>query len=95
MAKNLPFWSACVKIPFRFFLDATAAYKGLLSGNFNYWLAIAKAHLGFVYWLLFVKRTTPVPINPSKHFSGWYNGCLIWEYFIKKRRTFKEIVRYK
>ncbi len=95
MAKNLPFWSACLKIPFRFFLDATAAYKGLFSGNANYWLAIAKAHLGFVYWLLFVKRTTPVPANPSKHFSGWYNGCLIWEYFIKKRRTFKEIVRYK
>jgi GT2 family glycosyltransferase len=95
LAKNLPFFTACLKIPFRFFLDATAAYKELFSGNLGYWLAVFKAHLGFIYWLLFVKRTTPVPLNPSKHFSGWYRGCLIWDYFIKKRRTFKEIVENK
>lgn len=95
LAKNLSFFSACVKIPFRLFLDVISAYKGFFSGNFKYWMAIARAHFGFFFWLLFVKRTTPKPNHPSNDLMGLYDGCLVWDYFIKKRNSFKEIMRDK
>ncbi|MBU3713846.1 MAG: glycosyltransferase family 2 protein [Ferruginibacter sp.] len=95
LAKNLPFFSACWKIPFRFFLDMIAAYKGLLFGNFSYWLAIAKAHFAFFRWLIFTKKRKSVFPRRKVEMGGWYNGLLIWDYFVQKRRTFREIVGNK
>jgi hypothetical protein len=95
MAKNLPFWNACWKIPFRFFLDAVAGWKGLFSGNYKYFFAIAKAHFHFFYWLFLIKRTTPKPNDPSCSFGGWYHGAVIWDYFVKKKKRFGEIIKHK
>ncbi len=95
LAKNLPFFSACWKIPFRFFLDAVSAWKGLLSGDTVYMFAIGKAHFHFIHWLLFIKRSTPKPRISSCSFGGWYHGTVIWDYFIKKKKTFSEIVGNK
>jgi GT2 family glycosyltransferase len=95
LAKNLPFWKACWKIPVRFGLDAIAAWKGLLSGESHYFMAIAKSHMSFMYWLIFIKRTTPKPQFSSCNFSGWYHGLLIWDYFFKNKKTFKEIIDVK
>lgn len=95
LAKNLPFGKACWKISVRFLLDAVAAWKGLLAGEFKYFIAIAKSHMAFMNWLLFVKRTTPKPKYPCFLFNGWYGGVLIWDYFIKNKKTFKEIVDVK
>ena len=95
LAKNLPFWKACWKIPIRFGLDAVAAWKGLLARDYHYFIAIAKSHMSFVYWLIFIKRTTPKPQSPTCNFSGWYRGLLIWDYFFKNKKTFKEIIGVK
>lgn len=95
LAKNLPFWKACRNIILRFGLDAMAAWKGLLAGEFQYFMAIAKSHMAFMYWLFFIKRTTPKPKTPSCNFSGWYRGMLIWDYFFKNKKTFKEIIGAK
>lgn len=95
LAKNLPFWKGCWKISVRFGLDAVAAWKGLLAGEFQYFMAIAKSHMAFMNWLLFVKRTTPKPEYPSYIFNGWYRGMLIWDYFFKNKKIFKEIIDTK
>ena len=95
LAKNFPFWKACWKIPVRFGLDAVAGWKGLLAGDGQYFMAIAKSHMAFLYWLFFIKRTTPKPKFSSSEFSGWYRGLLIWDYFIKNKKTFKEIIGAK
>ena len=95
LAKNLPFWKGCWKISVRFGLDAVAAWKGLLAGEFQYFIAIAKSHMAFMNWLLFVKRTTPKPEYPSYIFNGWYRGMLIWDYFFKNKKIFKEIIDTK
>lgn len=95
LAKNLPFLTACWKIPFRFGLDAVAAYKAIFNKDFGYFLAVAKAHMGFLYWLLFAKRKTFKPSIISNSFSGWYNGSVIFQYFIKKRVRFSEIIDSK
>ena len=95
LSKNLPFWKACWKIPVRFGLDAVAAWKGLLGGDSGYFMSIAKSHFAFMYWLILIKRTTPMPQKPSSNFSGWYHGLLILDYFFKNKKTFKEIIDAK
>lgn len=95
LAKNLPFLNACWKIPFRFVLDAISAWKTLLTGDRSYFMAVMKAHFSFIYWLIAHKRTTPKPLKSSCLFGGWYHGSVVWDYFIKKHRTFKEIIGRK
>jgi len=92
LAKNLPLEQAIIKIPFRFVLDALAAWKGVFEGNGGYFISIAKAHFHFFYWLAFVKKQKSSLSKSTKQLQGKYKGCVIWDYFIHKKRTFSEIV---
>jgi GT2 family glycosyltransferase len=81
-----------IKLPIRFGLDVLAAYKGLFGGNFGYFIAIAKAHFGFAKWLLMDKRKSTFPKKIHKNLDGYYNKSIIWQYFVKKKQKFSEIV---
>ncbi len=39
--------------PSGYFLDTISAWKGLLTGDAGYFIAIVKAHLSFIKWILF------------------------------------------
>ena len=95
LAKNLPFGIALWKVPFRMLLDALSAWRGLLSGDSGYFVAIYKAHLHFSGWLLFQKKRSVFPVTKSGKLYGWYNGPVVWDYFIKKKKTFSEIIGSK
>jgi hypothetical protein len=95
MAKNFSLGEALWKIPFRFGLDAISAWKTLLSGDGGYFIAIFKAHLHFIKWLFFYKRQSVFPKKREGNFSGWYHGSVIWQYFVKNKKTFSEIVDNK
>jgi len=95
LAKNLPFLSALWKIPFRLGLDGIAAWKSLLSGNSGYFMAILKAHIHFVGWLLFQKKRSVFPIRTNGVLHGLYHGSVVWQHFIKKKKNFSEIVDNK
>jgi GT2 family glycosyltransferase len=92
MAKNLPAGAAWCKIPFRLWLDAIAAWKGLLGGDGGYFMAIAKAHMGFVQWFFSKKDPSTMPIKRTNVQIGRYNGSVIWQHFIKRKQSFLEIV---
>ena len=92
LTKNLPLRRLWV-VPFRILLDATAATKGLLTGDGGYFLAILKAHLAFAKWLLFHSKVNTAPPHPNDRLYGVLQKNLIWEYFIKRKRTFSEIVQ--
>jgi GT2 family glycosyltransferase len=94
-AKNFPLATALWKIPFRLGLDAIAAWKSLLSGDAGYFMAIVKAHVHFFKWVLVDKKQSVFPIKKEGGLSGWYNGSVVWQYFIKKKKTFLEIVDNK
>jgi GT2 family glycosyltransferase len=95
LAKNLPVSEAIWKIPARLVLDAIAAWKALLSGDGGYFLAIAKAHIHFFWWLFFNKKRS-VFAAQKKHIQyGLYNGSVVWQYFVKKKTRFSEIVGNK
>jgi GT2 family glycosyltransferase len=95
LTKNLPPITALWKIPARILLDWIAAFMGLFKGEVGYFIAIIKAHLHFIKWFLFKRRISVFAIKKMGKPLGWYHGSLVWEYFIKKKRTFSEIVGNK
>lgn len=95
LAKNFSLSDAIWKIPFRIGLDAVAAWKALLSGDGGYFTAILKAHIHFIKWMLFDKKQSVFPKMKARKPGGWYNGSVVWQYFIKKKKTFLEIVDNK
>jgi GT2 family glycosyltransferase len=92
LAKNLPRGSALWKIPFRMMLDAISAGRGLISGDSGYFFAICKAHFYFIAWLAGNRKQSVSRVKTSGKLSGWYNGPVVWAYFIQKKKTFSEII---
>jgi GT2 family glycosyltransferase len=93
LAKNLPWSQKWWKIPFRIFLDILSATKGLFKGDFGYFLAIARAHLGFAKWILFKQGKSVFPKRKNKHLHGVYPHNLVWAYFVKKKKHFSEVIK--
>lgn len=93
LLKNLPASEVWWKIPFRLGLDHVAAYRALFKGQGKIWLAIFKAHLHFVFrigfWLK--KRNGVKKFKTNFNRTGLYRGNITWEYFIWRRKTFKEL----
>lgn len=88
--KNLPASQLWYKILLRMALDQIAAVRSLVSGKPSEFGAIIKAHLHFLKGLVRVnKKRSNYLINPnSKVLSP---VLIIWEYFLKKKRTFNEL----
>lgn len=96
LAKNLSWSEKWRKVPYRITLDQVSAVKGLLSGDGGYFISIIKAHLAFIYWVLFGnKKWKPKSRKKLTALQGVFAGNLVWEHFIKKRKTFDEIVQKK
>jgi hypothetical protein len=82
------------KIPARMILDNVAAWQGLLSGKRVVFGAIYKAHFYYIKWLFATRNKIKIEKN-SKTMAGVYDGSIIWQYFVKKKKTFSEIVKRK
>lgn len=95
LAKNYPLSASWWKIPFRIFLDAASAWRGLLSGDSGYFVAIMKAHYHFAGWLFSGKQQSVFPVKRSGTVGGLYRGSVAWAYFIRKKERFSEIVGNK
>lgn len=93
--KNLPLGAAIKKIPFRLLLDGVAAWKSLLTGDATTFIAILKAHIHFLYWIVFEQKKSIFPSSKKEVAVGVYKGSIVWDYFIKKLKTFSEIVGNK
>ncbi|HMG83906.1 MAG TPA: glycosyltransferase family 2 protein [Ferruginibacter sp.] len=95
LAKNFTLGTALWKIPFRICLDALAAWKALFSGDTGYFIVIIKAHLHFIKWLLMDKKRSVFPVSKKGKVAGWYDGSVVWQYFVKKKNSFSKIVEDK
>jgi GT2 family glycosyltransferase len=95
LAKNFSLAEALWKIPFRILLDMVAAYKELFAGNGGAYIAIAKAHCYFIKWLLLNRSQSVFPISKKGKLVGLYCGSVVWQYFIKKKTRFSEIISNK
>ena len=90
--KNLPMSEKWWKIPFRMALDQVAALKMLLSGDGGYFIAVIRAHLAFIKWVLVGRKQPFVADKPSlKKLDGVLRGNIVWEHFIKGKTRFDEL----
>lgn len=92
LSKNLPFVKKLWVVPVRNLLDALSAWKGLLSGDGGYFIAILRAHIAFLKWWLFYQNKSVFPISKKGKLKGLFNKNMVWEHFAKKKKTFAEIV---
>lgn len=93
LSKNLPWQKKIWIMPARNFLDAVSGWKGLLSGNPGYFIAIIRAHVAFVKWWLFYRRKSVFPVTKKGKLQGYFPGNVAWLHFAKKKRYFSEIVQ--
>jgi GT2 family glycosyltransferase len=95
MAKCLPPEQWLWKIPFRFLLDSISAWKSLFAGEAVYFWAILEAHLAFFKWLAINRKKSIFPPKKRTPLQGLYSGSVVWQYFVRGRKTFTEIVKDK
>ncbi len=95
LVKNTSMAGLLWKLPFRIMLDAIAAWRGLLSGDGGYFMTILKAHIHFADWCLHKRGQSVFPQKTGGKTGGWYHGSVVWAYFVKKKKTFSEIVGNK
>ena len=92
LLKNSSLTSAVWKVPFRMMLDILSALRGLLSGDGGYFFAVWKAHFHFIGWILWHRKDSLFPEKKGAKLYGWYKGSVVWRYFIRKKKTFLEII---
>ncbi len=92
LSKNLPFAKKIWVMPVRNFLDAVSAFKGLLSGDGGYFIAITRAQFAFIKWWLFHQNKSVFPASKKGTLSGYLQKNMVWQHFVKKKKYFTEIV---
>ena len=92
LGKNLPWNEKIWKFPLRIFLDALFAWKSLLLGFSESFIAVFKAHLAVFKWCISGKSNNNIKL-PMKKMHGVYRGSIIWQHFVKKKTRFSEIVK--
>ena len=91
--KNLPWSEKWWKIPFRISLDTISAWKGLLTGDGGYFLAILRAHFSFYKWVLFKRNQSVFPVKKTGKLYGIYRGNVVWEHFAKGKKYFSQLIK--
>ena len=92
LSKNLPLSKKLWVMPVRNLLDGLSAWKGLLSGDGGYFIAVTRAQVAFLKWWLFHRHKSIFPETRKRPLKGFLDRNIIWQHFIKKRKYFTEIV---
>lgn len=92
MSKNLTLSQKIWIIPVRTVLDGISAWKGLLTGDGGYFIAIHRAALAFLKWWLFNQKKSVFPINKKNVVTGFYKKNIAWQHFVKKKKLFSQMV---
>ncbi|MDB5120885.1 MAG: putative glycosyltransferase [Sphingobacteriales bacterium] len=90
LQKNLPGSKAFSIIFIRFWFDFITLLKYLLAGKPKNAFAISRAHFSFLgsYGKTRLKSSKR---SIAYNNSGLYEGSIVWQYFIKKKKTFKDL----
>lgn len=95
LSKNLPFRKRLWIMPARQLLDAVSACKALLGGDPGYFITVIRAQFGFFNWWLFHRKKSIYPATRQAPLAGFYKGNIAWQYFVRKKKTFSQIVKGK
>ena len=92
LSKNLTVYEKLWKLPFRFILDGISAWKGLLNGDKDFFIAIYKAHKAVVKSWFLKKQDSTKNRKPLAQLQGVHNKSIVWKHFVKEVKTFAKIV---
>ncbi len=95
LTKNLTRSEKIWKLPLRFLLDAISAWKGLLTGDTDFFKAIFWAHLAVIKRIFTDYQRSKPEAKPLKQLEGVYHGSVVWQYFINHKSRFFEILGKK
>ena len=95
LCKNLTRREKIWKLPLRFLLDAISAWKGLLTGDIDFFKAIFSAHIAVIWRILTDYQRSKPEAKPLKKLEGVYHGSVVWQYFINHKTRFREILGKK
>lgn len=73
-------------------LDQIAAIRMLVLLKFKDFLAVQRAQLHFLFHMRIFNRKREVKSTPFLSMKGVYNGSVAWDYFVKKKKTFSDII---
>jgi hypothetical protein len=90
LLKNLPPGKRFPVLFIRFWLDFVSLLKFLADGKFKQARAINKAHMDFLGSL---SNHHKKRLNNHQKFNprGLYKGSIVWDYFVKKRKSFTDL----
>jgi GT2 family glycosyltransferase len=94
LTKNHPPGTLLFKILIRLFLDGIAGIKFLLEGQPSHCIAVIKAHWAYysrIPSILKKRRTLQNASGFRYSIKGMYRGNIVIEYFINKKRKFKDL----
>jgi GT2 family glycosyltransferase len=92
LSKNLPFPQKLWIMSVRNLLDGISAWKGLLTGDGGYFVAIVRAHLAFAKWWCLYRKKSVFPESKKGPLAGQLQKNIAWLHFAKGKKTFSEIV---
>jgi GT2 family glycosyltransferase len=92
LSKNLPLSKKLWVMPVRNLLDGLSAWKGLLTGDGGYFIAILRAQMAFLKWWFFFQKKSVFPPTKKGNLSGLLKKNMVWQHFGKKKNRFSEIV---
>ncbi len=86
-------------IPWRLVLDGIAGIMFILKGQFKSCLAIIQAHFAMYKNYSKMKRKRrhyddliqKVSISPSPNLTGMYSKSIIWQYYIRRKKTYNKL----
>ena len=91
LQKNLPFLRSVLIIFIRFWLDLLSLLKFLIDGKPKNAMAVNKAHVYF-FRHIFKNSRKARSVDTSKfNRAGLFTGSIVWQYFIKKKKTFSSL----
>jgi len=93
LSKNLCMREKIWKLPLRFFLDMVFAFKNLFSGYHASFIAIFEAYISVIKWSFTSKNKSGLKKVSMKKLTGVHRGFIVWDYFIKRKKRFSEIVK--
>jgi len=87
--KNLPSNKLFYVFIIRLFLDYIAAFKFLAEGGLMDFIAVVRAHLSFYKSIL--KNTKKRQGTKHRPVTEVYNGSIVIEYFVKRKKRFSQL----
>ncbi len=90
--KNLSLSEKIWKLPLRILLDILFAVKSLLGKDIDTFKAVFAAHFDVFKWHINHKKNKNITAKKMRGLTGVTAKSLVWEYFIKKKKHFSEIV---